>query len=139
MDDDREEAKDDEATIEDLVIAWVRSSELDRSADYARSGRRFRNVASGDLDAQWIDAFRAWAKDPTDRDLAQRHVDLEAEIRLRGGAVPAEAIEADIAILTQHVKARYEALRNDPEAFAALEAALRRDFVDFAKRLDDAS
>jgi hypothetical protein len=78
------------------VAAWTLSNSVDSTGEYARSGRKHRSLSDENLVKQWIDAFRAVAKDFTNLALWRAETDLVAEFTLRNQTPPYDVIAVEL-------------------------------------------
>ena len=81
--------------FDDATWAFLENEKLEQTQDYLRRGRPCAGLASADLQARWVAAFRDFAADIGDDDDIVRMFDLEAEYRLRRLRLPEELVTAE--------------------------------------------
>jgi hypothetical protein len=115
--------------LEDTLVAFMTSEGLDRTADYARRGRRFNGLDADDLNTRWIAAFRVWAANPRDRAESD---DLEAELQLRGLKPPYDRVRKEFDALIAAAEAVMAG--NNPKRSLELSVELLRNLVEFVRK-----
>jgi hypothetical protein len=130
---------DEEQEANQFLHAFLADKRMDEVQRYATKGRPLIDVDTASLKDEWVRTFGAWCHDPTDKNLRLRYEDQEAELTLRGVAVPLDRVERELQILTQSAREALTEAKADPERWDECRDALREDMLQFARSIDEAS
>ena len=114
---------DDE--VDKDVHGWLRSQELDATADYVRRGRQFSGLALPDLTAQWAGTFKDGDEHIRSKELRNLSSDYASEFALRGTKPPMDLIQADFAKIQKAMKTMLKGMSK--EAYNDLAAKVADD------------
>ncbi len=87
-----------ERRFESLPDDWFQNELMEQAKHYLSRGRRFETLTDGQLDREWVTAFRQYAKfrvGPHVLDMA----DAWAELRIRGAELPTRFVVPEMAQL----------------------------------------
>src|SRR5262245_28004185 len=117
---------------QDPVLAWLNNQSLEHAEAYARRGRHLRGIETEELKRRWIELFRHWAVvAPRQRVDHTERMDIEAELSMRGDALPDDEVAEARAALVQASMEAAATLDLDPERKMALERELRDEIHQF--------
>jgi hypothetical protein len=125
-------------SLDDEVLAFIQSEELDRTAEYVRRGRSHAELSDRALIEAWKIAFRAMASDPDLVELRRIENDLNCEMVLRGIKNPMEDVGDAMKMLIAKIKEAEAELKADPDADGRM-ADLEKDFAEFRAKRDRGS
>ena len=95
---------------DDEVRGWLRSENVDATADYVARGRKHQGMPSADLAAAWISSFRRLSFEFRNYELHVVQADLSAEYHLRAEKPPYHLVTDDMDRLSAGIKRDVEAL-----------------------------
>jgi hypothetical protein len=133
------ENMDEEQEANKFLHAFLADKRMDEVQRYATKGHPLNDADTAFLKDEWVRAFGAWCNDHTDENLRLRYEDAEAELTLRGVAVPLDRVESELQILTQSAREALTEAKVDPERWDEFRDALREDMLRFARSIDEAS
>jgi len=84
---------------------------IDRTAHYARLGRRYRHLKNDELGRRWVEALGATVARPDDESARLLQEDLFAEHQLRRMKPPYEQVSAERERLVAEVVAKLRELK----------------------------
>ena len=108
---------------------WATSRSLDAAAEYAMRGRVYRDLSDAGLAEKWAAAFRATVRHPDRPGLRELERDLSSEHKLRGRALPHEAVAEHIELLVAQIEAAYDRSRDELEGAVVGADAARYDLT----------
>lgn len=112
-------------TDEQTILAWIKSAEMDRSADYLLRGRLHAEVPEKALIERWTAAAKAMCLEPWSEDRRLAESDLKSELELRGLDAPFQDLQVELELFSQRFREATERLRREnPASLARLEAKL---------------
>jgi hypothetical protein len=114
-----------------LVISFLKSQRLDRTADYVGRGRAFQSLTVQALEEGWRASMHAMSLSPSERGHWERNSDYESELGLRGLSPPLEAAKADVARYLVAVREMLENIESDPALRGRLIEQLADDLQFF--------
>jgi hypothetical protein len=124
-----------EAEFEDQVKAWMRSCEIDRTADYLRRGRQYAALLDEELIRLWKTAFHDLVANPGSEEVRLYESDLKSEIGLRGKVAPMDEVATALDELTQNFVNGIERLQAEsPEQLAACDREIRQRVGEFLEQ-----
>jgi hypothetical protein len=98
------------ADKDDEVRGWLRSENVDATADYVARGRKHQGMLGADLAAAWISLFRRISFEFRNYELHVVQADLSAEYHLRAEKPPYHLVTDDMDRLSASIKRDVEAL-----------------------------
>ena len=113
---------------EAIVDALIESDQMESTARYLRSGRRFANLKTEEIKQRWTEAIRAFlisygGVNPREMD------DLGSELALRNVALPCENVRDETAEVARRIRDD-----DDPEGRARIRDRIRSFRDDLEKR-----
>lgn len=121
--------------IEKDVNGFMANDRLNRIANYATRGRRFKSLTHRKLNEVWIAAYKEMATWPGDPVRWQTVKDLDAEFELRGREQPYHCVLQHMDHYIRAIRSAYTAMT--AEERAAANRDLQRDIDDFKSRRDE--
>lgn len=125
--------KSNKAQMTDDLVALFMAQQLDLTEDYVRRSRAHRDLTAADLTEAWKGAYGAYARDPASDPLKAAMIEYQAELDLRGMAVPFEAVQQDMKKLQTLVVAL---TATDPVRVAEIGRNLGPEIAAFKARRD---
>jgi hypothetical protein len=120
-------------STEDAILGWIKAQRVDNMANYVRRGRIHAAIDDDTLRTEWVRTLKVRMANPDDEDLQRQHHDYEMELRVRGLDPPTEAVQEEIQIVANMLRAQQDEIRRDPEARRAAEEAfdaITRDYLE---------
>jgi hypothetical protein len=113
---------------EAIVDALIKSDQMESTARYLRSGRRFANLETEEIKQRWTEAVRTFltsygSVSPREMD------DLGSELGLRTVALPCENVSDEAAAVARRIEHD-----DDPEARARIRDRIRCFLDDLERR-----
>ena len=121
--------------VED-VTSWMKSSEVDRVADYARHGRCYEKFSDEHLAEAWKTAQCAMADDPWSEEVSRVEQDLSSEFILRNKEPPFAEVMDAMGMLIRKVNEQAARLKMDPQAWHQSGKELARDIEIYKAKRD---
>jgi hypothetical protein len=120
--------KNPQDITEAIVDALIKSDQLESTARYLRSGRRFANLETEEIKQRWTEAARTFltsygSVSPREMD------DLGSELGLRTVALPCENVSDEVAAVARRIEHN-----DDPETRARIRDRIRSFRDDLEKR-----
>jgi hypothetical protein len=114
--------------VEAFVDALIKSDQMESTARYLTSGRRFANLETAEIKKRWIEAARSFlssygAVNPREMD------DLGSELGLRKVALPYKNVSKETAAIARRIQHD-----DDPEGRARIRDRIRSFLDDLEKR-----
>lgn len=124
---------DDDDDIAKLTRAWIENKPFEQAQAYARRGRSYANLSTGELKERWVTAFKRMVADVRDVSLQREPNDLEAELTLRQEQPPFARVRQEMDAFTAAAVAALEILKRDPERFAKADQDVMNEVAAFRK------
>ena len=120
--------KNPQNKTEATVDALIKSDQMESTARYLRSGRRFANLETEEIKQRWTEALRTFltsygSVSPREMD------DLGSELGLRTVALPCENVSDEAAAVARRIEHD-----DDPETRARIRDRIRSFRDDLEKR-----
>jgi hypothetical protein len=119
-----------------LVEDFLESRRVDRIADYAQRGRKYRQLDDDALIARWLASVKAMADAPLEPSHRDEYDDTEAELALRKIDPPFAAAEPDFERYMEVTDAEIRKIKRDPQQLSALTDSLVADLLAFEDERD---
>jgi hypothetical protein len=132
---DEIEARAEKDSLSDDLVSRLLDRQMAVAADYVRRGRSHHELNAAELVEAWKAAFRVYAREPGPGLQSALH-DFEAELDIRGIAVPFAEVREDWDRLKASAATVYEELEADPERLRDFDEELRAEIAEFKARRD---
>jgi hypothetical protein len=115
---------------------WMAGQDVDRAADYAARGRKYRALPAEQLTEQWTAAFRRMADTPADYNCRGIVNDLTSEFHLCSPEPPYDRAKDEMNRYCAFSVETIEAMkRDDPEKFNQINKDILRDIDAALERI----
>jgi hypothetical protein len=136
--------EDDDAEAADPLAdptlrAWLDGRDFEYVTRYVQRGRCYSILSDGLLIEAWVVNMKQHCRHLGDRDAYDVQIDLDAEIGLRGLAMPCARVATELEVRRQHLIQLVEEMKKNGKEWDDLNAALEQDFLDFFAAMEKES